>query len=65
MELCLIMSIFCINDDLFDRIKSSHQYINIMWDFISNEPNENEYQSEATEIHDDKIQNKKRSITKK
>ena len=36
-----------------------------MWKFISNEPNENESQSEATEICDDKIQNKKRSITKK
>ena len=35
-----------------------------MWEFVSNEPNENEYQSEATERHDDKIQNKKRSTTK-
>ena len=35
-----------------------------MWKSISNEPNKNEYQSEATEIHDDKTQNKKRSITK-
>ena len=35
-----------------------------MWKLISNEPNENEYPSEATEINDDKIQNKKRSITK-
>ena len=35
-----------------------------MWKFISNEPNENESRSEETEIHDDKIQNKKRSTTK-
>ena len=35
-----------------------------MWKFISNEPNENESQSEATEIHDEKIQNNKRSNTK-
>ena len=32
---------------------------------ISNVPNENESQSEATEFHDDNIQNKKRSIAKK
>ena len=36
-----------------------------MWKFISNETNENESHSEAIEIHNDKIQNKKRSITKK
>ena len=35
-----------------------------MWKFISNEPNKNESRSEETEIHDDKIQNKKRSTTK-
>ena len=29
-----------------------------MWRFISNEPNEDEYQSEAIDIHNDKIQNK-------
>ena len=56
---------FCIHDDIFDIIQSTHQYRNIMQEFISNEPNENEYQSEATEIHDERIQNKKRSITKK
>ena len=32
--------------------------------FFSNEPNENEYQSEATDIHDDKIQKKKRTANK-
>ena len=32
--------------------------------FGSNEPNENESQSEATDIHNNKIQNKKRSNTK-
>ena len=55
---------FCIHDDIFDRIQSTYQNKNIMWKLISNEPNENEYPSEATEINDDKIQNKKRSITK-
>ena len=49
---------------LFDRIQSTNQDRNIMWKFISNEPNENESQSEAIEINDDKIQNKKRSNTK-
>ena len=32
---------FSIHDDLFDRIQSTHQDINIMWEFISNELNEN------------------------
>ena len=36
-----------------------------MWEFISNEPNEKESKSEATEINDDKIKNKKRITTKK
>ena len=36
-----------------------------MWNFISNHPNKNESQSEATEKHNDKIQNKKMNITKK
>ena len=30
---------FCINDDIFDIIQSTHQDNNIIWDFISNEPN--------------------------
>ena len=34
-----------------------------MWRFISNEPNENHSQSEATEIYDENIQKKKRTIT--
>ena len=55
---------FFIHEDLFDIIQSTHQDRNIMWKFISNEPNENESQSEATDIHDDKIQNKKRITTK-
>ena len=29
---------FCTHDDLFDRIQSSRQDRNIMWKFISNEP---------------------------
>ena len=55
----------CIHDDIFDRIQSTHQYINIIWGFISNETNGNESQSESTEIHDDNIQKKKRIITNK
>ena len=55
---------FCIHDDIFDRIQSTNQDINILWKFISNKSNENESQSEATKIHDDKIQNKKRITTK-
>ena len=35
-----------------------------MWRFIYNEPNEDNSQSEATEIHNDKIQNKKRTANK-
>ena len=56
---------FCIQDDIFDIIQSTHQDKNIVCEFIPNETNENESQSEATDIRDDKIQNKKRSITKK
>ena len=36
-----------------------------MWKLISNKPNEKKSQFKATEIRDDKIRNKKRSITKK
>ena len=54
----------CIHDDVFDRIQSTHQDRNILWKFVSNELNEDESQSEATDIHEDKIQNKKRSTTK-
>ena len=32
---------FCIHDDLFHRIQSNHQDRNIMWRFISNEPDNN------------------------
>ena len=56
---------FCIHDDIFGRIQSIRQDKNIMWKFISNDPNENESLSEATEICDDKIRNKKRTISKK
>ena len=52
---------FCIHNDLFDRIQSTHQVRKILSRFISNEPNEDESQSEATEINNDKIQNKKRN----
>ena len=55
---------FCIHDDLFDRIKLTRQDRNILWRFISNKPNEDEYHSKATEIHNDKIQNKKRIANK-
>ena len=56
---------FCINDELFDRIQSTHQDNNIMLKFISNESNENESQCEATEIYDNRIQKKKSTINKK
>ena len=39
--------------------------VQVIMKFISNEPNENEYLCEATDICDDKIQNKKRTIRKK
>ena len=55
---------YCIHDDIFDRIQSANQDRNIIYKFIPNEPNENESYSEAIEIHDDKIQNKKRSTNK-
>ena len=35
-----------------------------MWKFLFNELNEDESQSEATETHNEKIQNKKRTATK-
>ena len=35
-----------------------------MWKFSFNEQNEDESQSEATETHNDKIQNKKRTSNK-
>ena len=56
---------WCIHDDLFYIIHPTHQDKNIMWKFISNKQNKNGSQSEATEIRDDNIQNKKRIITKK
>ena len=55
---------FCIHDDLFDRIKSTHQDQNFLWKFSYNEITEDESQSEAIETQNDKIQNKKRSATK-
>ena len=64
MEVCLIMSIFFINDDIFDRIKSTHQDQKFLWKFLFNEPNEDESQSEATETHNERIQNKKRTANK-
>ena len=32
---------FCIHDDLFDGIQWTYQDRNIMWKFMSNEPNGN------------------------
>ena len=55
---------FCIHDVIFDRIQSTRQDRNILWRFISNEPNEYESHSEATEIHNERIQNKKRTANK-
>ena len=55
---------FFIHDDLFDIIQSTRQDRDILWRFISNEPNEDEYQSEAKHIHNYRIQNKKRTANK-
>ena len=55
---------FCIHDYIFEIIQSTHQDRNILWRFISNEPNEDESQSEVTEIYNDKIQNKNRTANK-
>ena len=55
---------FCIHDDLFDRIKSTHQDQTFLWKFSYNEITEDESQSEAIEKHNEKIQNKKRRATK-
>ena len=55
---------FCIHDDLFDRTQSTHQDRNILWRFISNGLNKDESHSEATEIHNDRIQNKNRKNNK-
>ena len=55
---------FFIHDDLFDLIQLTRPDINILWRFISNEPNKGESQSEATEIHNENIQNKKRTANK-
>ena len=55
---------FCIHDDMFDRIKSTHQDQSFLWEFSYNEITEDESQSEAIETHNDKIQNKKRRATK-
>ena len=46
---------FCIHDDIFDIIQSTRQHRNILWKFISNEPNENGSQSGAKKIHYGKI----------
>ena len=51
-------------DDLFDRIKSTHQDQSFLWKFSYNERTKDEYHSEAIETHNDKIQNKKRRATK-
>ena len=55
---------FCIHDDIFDRIKSTHQDQRFLWKFSYNERTDDEYQSEAIKTHNDKIQNKKRRATK-
>ena len=53
-----------IHDDIFDRTRSNNQDRKIMWNFISNEPNENESNSEDTYIHDENIKKKRRNTTK-
>ena len=39
---------FYIHDDLVDRVQPNHKDRSIMWNFISNEPNENESQIKVT-----------------
>ena len=51
--------------DAYIKTIINYQDKKFMWKFISNEPNENESQSEGTEIFYYKTQNKKRTITKK
>ena len=63
MEVCPIISIsvymmICLIE-LNQLIK-----INFLWKFSFNELNEDESQSEATETHNDKIQNNKRTANK-
>ena len=55
---------FFIHDDLFDRIKSTDKDQIVLLEFSFNELTEGESQSEATDTHNDKIPNKKRSATK-
>ena len=46
---------FFIHDDLFDRIKSTHQDQIFLWNFSYNEITEDESQSESMETQNDKI----------
>ena len=55
---------FCIHDGIFDRIQSTHQDLNIILKFISNNPKENESHGEATDICYEKMKKKKRNILK-
>ena len=55
---------FCIHDDLFDIIQSTDQEKNISMKIISNKPNENDSQCDATETCDDKIYNKNSTFRK-
>ena len=64
MELFSDHEYFCIHDDLFDRIKSTHQDQTFLWKFSYNEITEDESQSEAIETHNDMIQNKNMRATK-
>ena len=56
--------VFYIHDNIFDTVQWNNQDNNIRLKFIFNEPNENESQCEETEIFDDNIQNKNKTINK-
>ena len=55
---------FCIHDIIFDRIKSTHKDKNISLNIISKEPNENHSYCDATDIRDDNICKKKKTLSK-
>ena len=53
---------FCINEDIFDRIKSTHQEKNVLLKIISIEPNGKDSQYDAAYICVDNIFKKKRNF---
>ena len=64
MEVCLIMSTFAYMMIYFIEFNELIMIKVCLWKFLFNEPNEDESQSEPTETHNYKIQNKKRTANK-